>query len=113
MTELLRSTLLAALLMLAGAGPALAGKGDDDLAVAGFEVTETQALEIAKVQAIAYMREVKARRGVWNFEGVDAHGVVIEIDAFPGDVVKVERYGMPAQDYQRSLCAGVMLIINA
>ena len=39
MTELLRSTLLAALLTLAGAGPALAGKGDDDLAVAGFEVT--------------------------------------------------------------------------
>lgn len=115
MTELLRSTLLAALLMLAGAGPALAGKGDDDLAVAGFEVTETQALEIARVQAIACMREVKARRGVWNFEGVDADGVVIgiEIDGFTGDVVKVGRYRMPAQDYERSLCAGVMLIMNA
>jgi hypothetical protein len=101
MTDLLRSTLLAALLMLAGTGPALAGKGDDDLAVAGFEVTETQALEIAKAQGIAYVREVKARRGVWKFEGVDADGVVIEIeiDGFTGDVVKVERYGMPAQDY--------------
>jgi hypothetical protein len=45
------------------------------------------------------VREVKARRGVWKFEGVDADGVVIEIeiDGFSGEVVKVERYGMPAQ----------------
>lgn len=99
MTELLRSTLLAALLTLAGAGPAIAGKGDDGLAVAGFEVTELQALEIARAQGIAYVREVKARRGVWKFEGVDADGVVIEIeiDGFSGEVLKVERCGMPAQ----------------
>ena len=100
MTELLRSTLLAALLMLAGTGPALAGKGDDERSVTEFEVTETQALEIAKAQGIAFVREVKARRGVWKFEGVDAEGVSleIEIDGVTGEVVKVERYGMPAQD---------------
>jgi len=99
MTELLRSTLLAALLMLAGAGPALAGKGNDDRAVAEFEVTEMQALEIAKAQGLATVREVKARRGVWKFEGADADGVVIEIEinGVTGEVVKVERYGMPAQ----------------
>lgn len=81
MTELLRSTLLAALLMLAGAGPALAGKNDDDRAVAEFEVTETQALEIAKAQGIAFVREVKARRGVWKFEGLDAEGVSLEFSS--------------------------------
>ncbi len=99
MTELLRSTLLAALLMLAGTGPARAGKGDDDRAVAEFEVTETQALEVAKARGLATLREVKARRGVWKFEGTDADGVVIEIeiDGVTGEVVKVERYGMPAQ----------------
>jgi uncharacterized membrane protein YkoI len=99
MTELLRSTLLAALLMLAGAGPALAGKGDDERAVAEFDVTETQALEIAKARGLATVREVKARRGVWKFEGADADGVVIEIEinGVTGEVVKVERYGMPAQ----------------
>lgn len=63
MTELLRSTLLAALLMLAVAGPAVAGKGDDERAVAEFEVTETQALEITKARGLATVREVKARRG--------------------------------------------------
>ncbi|MBA4338518.1 MAG: hypothetical protein C0421_06695 [Hyphomonas sp.] len=99
MNELLKSTLLAALLMLAGTGPALAGKGDDERAVAEFEVTETQALEIAKAQGLATVREVKARRGVWKFEGADADGVVIEIEinGVTGEVVKVERYGMPAQ----------------
>jgi hypothetical protein len=99
MNELLRSTLLAALLMLAGTGPALAGKGDDERAVAEFEVTETQALEIAKAQGLATVREVKARRGVWKFEGADADGVLIEIEinGVTGEVVKVERYGMPAQ----------------
>lgn len=99
MTELLRSTLLAALLMLVGTGPALAGKGDDERSVAEFEVTETQALEIAKARGLATVREVKARRGVWKFEGADADGVVIEIeiDGVTGEVVKVERYGMPAQ----------------
>lgn len=98
MTELLRSTLLAAMLMLAGAGPALASKGDS--AAAGFEITEAQALEIAKAQGIAAVRDVKARRGVWKFEGVDQDGVdlEIEVDGFTGEVVKIERYGMPAQE---------------
>ncbi|WP_291204821.1 PepSY domain-containing protein [Hyphomonas sp.] len=100
MTELLRSTLLAALLMLAGAGPALAGK-DGNRAAAEFEINEAQALEIARAQGIAAVREVKARRGVWKFEGVDADGVdlEVEIDGFTGEVVKVERYGMPAQGF--------------
>jgi hypothetical protein len=98
MTELFRSTLLAALLMLAGAGPAIAGKGND--AAAGFEVTEPQALEIARAQGIAAVRDVKARRGVWKFAGVDEDGVdlEVEVDGFTGEVVKVERYGMPAQE---------------
>ncbi len=99
MTELFRSTLLAALLMLAGAGPAIAGKENDDRSAAGFEVTETQALKIAKAQGLASVREVKTRRGVWKFEGTDADGVVIAIgiDGFTGEIVRVERYGMPAQ----------------
>jgi len=99
MTELIRSTLLAALLMLVGAGPAIAGKGIDDRSAAGFDVTETQALQIAKAQGLAAVREVKARRGVWKFEGTDADGVVIEIgiDEFTGEIVRAERYAMPAQ----------------
>jgi hypothetical protein len=98
MTELFRSTLLAALLMLAGAGPALAGKGDGT-AAAGFDIPEPQALDIAKAQGLAAVRDVKARRGVWKFAGVDDDGVdlEIEVDGFTGEVVKVERYGMPAQ----------------
>jgi uncharacterized membrane protein YkoI len=97
MTELLRSTLLAAVLMLAGAGPALASKGDR--AAAGFEITEAQALEIARGQGIAAVRDVKARRGVWKFTGVDDDGVdlELEIDSFTGEVLKIERYGMPVQ----------------
>ncbi|MEX1252385.1 MAG: hypothetical protein WEA77_14490 [Hyphomonas sp.] len=45
------------------------------------------------------MREGKARRGAWKFEGADAGGVVIEIgiDGFTGAIVRVERYTMPAQ----------------
>ncbi len=101
MPKIVRSSILAAVLALMGAAPALDLKDDDDKrSSAGFDVTRDEALEIAEAEGLESVREVKARRGVWKIEGSDVDGVKIEIeiDGDSGRVVKVERYGMPNVD---------------
>lgn len=96
----LKALLAAAALSAAGGAPALAHGSDDDSAPRSrFEVSESEALEIAAAAGMADVREVKARRGVWKIEGIDGDGVKleIEIDGDSGEIVKSERYGMPAQ----------------
>lgn len=94
MTEILRASLVTLVLLVMGIAPALAKDGDDKGSTASFEVTQTEAIEIAVAEGIVEIREVKARRGVWKIEGADSSGakLEVEIDGETGEVVKRERY---------------------
>lgn len=97
MTGMIRRMVMAGALALTAAGAASAhGGGDDRGSADGFDVTRTEALDIAKAEGIVEVWEVKARRGVWEVEGADAGGakLELEIDGDTGEVVKVERYGL-------------------
>ena len=100
MTEILRASLVTLVLLVMGVGPALAKDGDDKRSSAGFEVTQTEAIEIAADEGIVEVREVKARRGVWKIEGTDSSGtkLEVEIDGETGEVVKRERYAGNARN---------------
>ena len=95
MTGRIKGALSAAALAMFGAGAALAHGGDDRGSSASFEVTRSEAVDIAEAEGIVDVWEVEARRGVWKIEGADADGskLEVEIDGRTGDVVKVERYG--------------------
>lgn len=96
MIILIRSALLAALII--GAGFASASAGEDKVGKDGADrrlaVSEHEAAEIAAAEGVAEIREIKVKRGQWKIEGADADGRKIEIliDGDSGEVVKVETY---------------------
>lgn len=95
MRQALAIAVLAA--VCAVATPALADRrgGRDDSAHAEHAaVTREQAIETARQQGVATVREVRLRDGVWKVEGHTDGGraIEVEIDAHSGAVVKRELY---------------------
>lgn len=96
MIILIRSALLAALII--GAGFASASAGEDKAGKDGADrrlaVSEHEAAEIAAAEGVAEIREIKVKRGQWKIEGTDADGRKIEIliDGDSGEVVKAEQH---------------------
>lgn len=91
---LLRSTLLAAALILAGAATVSAEKDDRETA-RRLDVSQHEAEEIAAAEGIVDIREIEVKRGNWKIEGTDADGHKVEIvlDGYTGEILKFERYG--------------------
>lgn len=101
------SPMLAALAIAASAAaPAIAQKSNDDMAparlakldeqakAAGYHILHGKAVEIAKANGLATVREVELEDGVnWKVEGRDANGAKLEIElsGHDGKIVKVER----------------------
>lgn len=94
MMRLCLSLLVVALL---ASPPALARHGRDDHRGAAGRVTVSQeaAVERARAEGVARLREVKLRDGRWKVEGWTSQGraIEVEIDAATGAVVKREIYG--------------------
>ncbi|MFN7179304.1 PepSY domain-containing protein [Hyphomonas sp.] len=96
MIILIRSALLAILII--GAGFAAASAGEDKAGKDGTDrrlaVSEHEAAEIAAAEGVAEIQEIKVKRGHWKIEGTDAEGRKIEIliDGDSGEVVKFETY---------------------
>ncbi len=87
---------LALVAAFALAQPALAERrgGRDDRSASSFQISREQAEATARAEGIVDIWEVKARRGVWKFEGADVDGRKLEvsINGQTGAVVKREVY---------------------
>jgi uncharacterized membrane protein YkoI len=96
MLILVRSALLAVLMIAAGLASASAGedKAGKEGADRRLAVSEHEAAEIAAAEGVAEIREIKVKRGQWKIEGTNEDGRKIEIliDGDSGEVVKVETY---------------------
>lgn len=94
----MREIIILAALAVAFAAPAFAdhrGGHDDDGHHAGHaQITQERALEIAREQGVASVREVEIDDGNWKVEGSTAQGqrIEVEINAHTGAVVKRELY---------------------
>lgn len=95
MIILIRSALLAVLIIGAGLASASAGEGKEDTeARQRLAVSEHEAAEIAAAEGVTEIREIKVKRGQWKIEGTNEDGrkVEIRIDGDSGEVVKFETY---------------------
>lgn len=100
----MKRALLSALVVAVMAAPAVAQGDDmaparlqrlDDQAKArGLHLMHAQAIEIAKANGVAHVREVDLEKNdEWKVEGHDAQGreIEVELSAHDGKVRKVER----------------------
>lgn len=100
----MKSALLSVIVAATVTAPAFAQ--DDDMAPArlqrldeqakarGLHLTHAQAIEIAKANGVAHVREVDLEKNdEWKVEGHDAQGreIEVELSAHDGKVRKVER----------------------
>lgn len=96
MIILIRSALLAMLIIGAGFASASAGegKGDKDGGDRRLAVSEHEAAEIAAAEGVTEIREIKVKRRQWKIEGTNEDGRKVEIliDGDSGEVVKLETY---------------------
>jgi uncharacterized membrane protein YkoI len=95
----MRTTILTATFVLAAATPALAHRhGGDDHSQHQQQqqtaISQERAVEIAREQGVATVREVKMDDGAWKVEGTTSEGRRIEVEINPqtGAVVKRELY---------------------
>jgi uncharacterized membrane protein YkoI len=92
----MRLTLAIAATFIALASPAFADRrGHDDRAQnVQAAVSQERALEIAREQGVATVREVELEDGNWKIEGFTESGqaIEVEINAQSGAVVKRELY---------------------
>ena len=79
--------------MLAPAPLAAAKDRDDDSGP--YNISREQAIEIARQNGMAEIRETDRDDGLWEIEGHDANGdkLEIEISGQTGEIVKLETYG--------------------
>jgi uncharacterized membrane protein YkoI len=80
---------------VAAPGPALARRGGDDRAVQQtVAIPRAQAVETARAEGVARLREVKLRDGRWKVEAWTTAGqpIEVEIDAATGVLLKGETY---------------------
>lgn len=70
------------------------GGRDDRSNAERVAISRDQAIETARAQGVATIREVDLRDGNWNVEGYTDSGrrIEVEIDARSGQVVKRELY---------------------
>jgi uncharacterized membrane protein YkoI len=93
-----RTMILAAVFTLAAATPALAHRhGGDDHSQHQQQqavISQERAVEIAREQGVATVREVEMDDGNWKVEGTTSEGRRIEVEINPqtGAVVKRELY---------------------
>ena len=93
----MRMMILTAAFALAAATPALAHRhGGDDHSQHQQQaaISQERAVEIAREQGVATVREVKMDDGNWKVEGTTSEGRRIEVEINPqtGAVVKRELY---------------------
>lgn len=88
-----------AFLLIAAAGlmpmVALADRDDRRDDRSAIVLPHSEAIEIARQNGVAEVRETRARRGMWKVEGWTAEGEKIEVrmDGQTGEVISVEIYG--------------------
>ena len=92
----MRTLILASALAFAAATPALAHRhgGDDHAQHQQHAISQERAVEIAREQGVATVREVEMDDGNWKVEGTTSEGRRIEVEINPqnGVVVKRELY---------------------